>query len=1137
MRRISLLLLAFMTATIYAQDTVRVQTFEFSDIHKRRGWFDFPPDTARWEKVLMNYTLKCDPLTPYDSYDCGEWDYTTYTYIYDHTGELDSNVQSHPNFIVQGSTPDTFAYHNSAMYTHTEEWQYFTVYDVVASESDHTVGSGSIGLNHTAQTSLQDGRSQYLFTAAELTGAGLVAGDIHKLRIDVAALGLDLDYFTVQMKHSAWSTIDETNHETTGWTEVYRMNTVIGATGIFDLNFTTPFNWDGVSNVAVQFCYDNDVTGPDFSILGSATGSSMGVHNTSDDPYLDFQWGEYIEVPASAFDNIDSNITISLWVNGDPMTQPLNNYTFEANDAFNQRVINVHLPWSNSNVYWDCGNDGGYYDRINAPASFNDFAGEWNHWAFTKNVATGQMNIYLNGVLWLSGSGKDQLIDEITSFRIGGPADGSGRYDGYIDEFRIWSTDLSATEIADWMYKDIDPTHPAYAELELYYKFDEGTGIQVTDDSGNGNDGTMIGLPQWMDDGGCSMVSNLNAVWERPNLTFVQGIYTTHLDSILVLDSTLIAPLTVLEFNDTTLMPIASDTMYVWPVGYSYTYDGNGNVIDSTWYGPTDSLFRNDGSYWNVYDVVDTYQLQNYVTPYGIGLSLGPDGFRWQYEVTDYHLLLHDSVDLQAHNTQELIDLEFLFVTGVPPRDVIDIDQLWRGQFNHVDIADDVTMQAIDVPLNPAATDYVIKTRTTGHGWDNPTNCLEFCEKDNFLEINGVQEFLWTVWEECALNPVYPQGGTWLIDRAGWCPGQFGTTYDHDLTGLVNPGDTISVDYGMEPYPGATDYGNYRIAVQLFSYTAPNHTLDAAIEDIVAPNDWEFHKRNNPICGNPVVLIKNTGSTPLTQLDIRYWCDGGYDKVHTWTGNLEFMDTAYVHLQVNDPTWWEPTRFHARVENPNTGVDQYSNNDEMSTSFELPPSYPNTFAVWCQSNLAPNETDWYIKDELGNVVYSRTTFAPTTLYRDTVTLADGCYTFEVYDTDDDGLGWWANSDGVGMLRFRDISSPIVLKIFGVDFGRSIIHHFTVGGTVNVEEYAQESTMYAYPNPTTGQLNIDLEFFGGDRLSLDLYDAQGRLVISEQLANTYQLFTHVFDLTAQERGMYMLRVSDGEESRMQQIVLE
>ena len=75
-----------------AQDTTWVQTFTFDSISTRRANFEFPNslNDKRFEKVLMYYKLKCSPQTPWDQYNCGEWDYLTYTRVFDHTGDYDS---------------------------------------------------------------------------------------------------------------------------------------------------------------------------------------------------------------------------------------------------------------------------------------------------------------------------------------------------------------------------------------------------------------------------------------------------------------------------------------------------------------------------------------------------------------------------------------------------------------------------------------------------------------------------------------------------------------------------------------------------------------------------------------------------------------------------------------------------------------------------------------------------------------------------------------------------------------------------------------------------------------------------------------------------------------------------------------
>ena len=157
-------------------------------------------------------------------------------------------------------------------------------------------------------------------------------------------------------------------------------------------------------------------------------------------------------------------------------------------------------------------------------------------------------------------------------------------------------------------------------------------------------------------------------------------------------------------------------------------------------------------------------------------------------------------------------------------------------------------MPPVDVPLLSNASNFKAKTRTTGHWFGGFQNCAEFCPKLHHLKVNGTKQFEWLNWKECSDNPVMAQGGTWLYDRAGWCPGTFGTTYDHEITPFISSGDTsVNIDYGMEVTSGGME-GNYRTTVQLVSYGDFNFQNDAGITDVLAPNDWEFHTRINPIC-------------------------------------------------------------------------------------------------------------------------------------------------------------------------------------------------------------------------------------------------------------------------------------------------
>ena len=130
-------------------------------------------------------------------------------------------------------------------------------------------------------------------------------------------------------------------------------------------------------------------------------------------------------------------------------------------------------------------------------------------------------------------------------------------------------------------------------------------------------------------------------------------------------------------------------------------------------------------------------------------------------------------MEISAGNQQELIDLKFVFIHGTPPRDVLDFKTIWRGDYGHANIANDISMPAVDIPLTPSATHYKIKTRTTGHWFGGFQNCAEFCPKLHHLKINGTKHFEWLNWKECSDNPVIAQGGTWIYDEGRVVPSNF----------------------------------------------------------------------------------------------------------------------------------------------------------------------------------------------------------------------------------------------------------------------------------------------------------------------------------------------------------------------------
>ncbi|MDF7824785.1 LamG domain-containing protein [Pontiellaceae bacterium B12227] len=184
-----------------------------------------------------------------------------------------------------------------------------------------------------------------------------------------------------------------------------------------------------------------------------------------------------VKIPATVFGTIDDELTIALWVYGGT-TQPRQDSVFFAVDSSGTRLVNIHLPWSDSKVYWDAGNSTGY-DRISKTATADQVKGQWNHWVFTKNAATGVMNIYVNGELFQTGSGKTRSISGITQAVIGGQVAALG-YDGTLDEVQLYNFALTGPEVAALYQSSVNP-----------YTLWAGTAFHGapggTDQSGTGN--------------------------------------------------------------------------------------------------------------------------------------------------------------------------------------------------------------------------------------------------------------------------------------------------------------------------------------------------------------------------------------------------------------------------------------------------------------------------------------------------------------------------------------------------------------------------------------------------------------------------------------------------------------------------
>jgi hypothetical protein len=121
-----------------------------------------------------------------------------------------------------------------------------------------TIGTGTTTVGYPYTTYWHDGRTQILVTKDEILAAGGFAGEISDLAFNVSSVNSSyqpMNGFTINVQNYPGSSL--TGFVTSGWTTVYQTTYTVQNTGWNTHTFTTPFMWDGNSNLLFEICYDN----------------------------------------------------------------------------------------------------------------------------------------------------------------------------------------------------------------------------------------------------------------------------------------------------------------------------------------------------------------------------------------------------------------------------------------------------------------------------------------------------------------------------------------------------------------------------------------------------------------------------------------------------------------------------------------------------------------------------------------------------------------------------------------------------------------------------------------------------------------------------------------------------------------
>ena len=1132
----SLFLFLFSVTALMAQttgDTIVVQGFNYNST-TRDTVIQFPTDpNLKYEKVIMLYSMRCkDGLVSTGSdrnKGCGEWDYSCNTYLTD-SNHVDSITATHPNYAVSGYSGSVYNYVNQPTYRMYQVVQQQVTVGAITAEDTASIGTGATTQNNVLNTAELSGKSQFLLTASELSAAGLTSGNIDALALQVQNAPQTARMFRVRIKATTQTSLDAATPELTGFTEVFFQNKSF-TTGLNRIQFYTPFNWNGTSNLIVELSFTNKATTGAMVFAGDSLTTNMGIA-TDGDARFNFNGSNYIA--ATGYKGITGGAarTIEAWVK---TTGTELDIVYFGKNVAGQK----YRFWINGSGQLRTEVNSGY---AVSTSTVND--GQWHHVAMVQSGNnTNQISFYIDGVQDNTSTVGSYAINTQPDWDVNvGRSIHGKNFIGTIADVRMWSAALTQTTLQNWRYKQVDGTHPNTSALELYYPLNDLAGT-VQDLSGNGRNGAIYSGAQWMPLPGIEHFKGWNNSAKRPRLDFYQGTYTLTVSPDTIVDSIANASHLVTQYQ---VFPkpgtLTQDSIgaisqtYSWEAQADSLFDPQGNLISVFNNPPDGSITIGSLTYWRRFP--SKFEIMSFVTPYGIGLDFGMDGKTWAFDLTDFSPILKGKKRLNMEwggQWQEDIDIKFLCIVGTPPRDVLDIQQIWRvSKESYARINSNAAFEARNVPLNANADGFKIRSAITGHGQEG-----EFIPRTHYMNVDGGSvEFSWQVWKECADNPVYPQGGTWIYDRAGWCPGAATDLQEFEITPLVTAGQTANLDYSMSSATGTSDY---IVNHQLVTYGAPNFSLDAAITDIIIPTNRIEFERTGSICNGPVVRIKNTGSSLLTSLVLTYWANNNPNpEVYTWSGTLGFLESEDVTLPVG--TLWDGLSgtaqnvMHASVSMPNGGTDGYSYNNEMASPFDLPVVFPNKIYFLFRTNNAAHENSYTVKDAAGNVVLSKTSFTNNNLYYDTLDLADGCYTLKLDDTGDDGISFWANNDGNGYFRVFDAQTNTRIYTLEPDFGKFSTLAFTVNYPLSFEELQADLKTEVYPNPNNGRFTLKASAQNSVNWQVQVTAMDGKLIWQQTYAQRNQLNEEI-QLPQLAPGLYLVQIKSGENVEVKKLVIE
>ena len=340
----------------------------------------------------------------------------------------------------------------------------------------------------------------------------------------------------------------------------------------------------------------------------------------------------------------------------------------------------------------------------------------------------------------------------------------------------------------------------------------------------------------------------------------------------------------------------------------------------------------------------------------------------------------------------------------------------------------------------------------------------------------------------------------------------------------------------------AWDFGS-SAATRLQDWLDPAGTNPDDLDQFPALQTYAYDARVNlgnsvssELCGeafSPSITIYNSGTETLTTATVTYNLDGATNTNYNWTGSLLQGESDVISIPSYGVLSGGAHVFSTSVSNPNGNTDENSANDNYVFNFSVSPSFQTSTVVFnILTDDYGEETTWELRDSSGALVESgpATEYDDATNYQETITIPnlDECYTFTIFDAEDDGI---CCAYGIGNYNLEDSNGNTIIDSDG-DFGASESVTFNAVTVLSSDDTNFDSLITVYPNPAASDLNIKLGSV--EKADYTIFNLMGQIIYKGLLnADTINRI----DIENAANGIYLLRINSNNMTYTQKFIKE